>query len=103
MPNLSIRGVEDAALQHIKSAASQRGVSVNAYLVELIRREAGLAPAPRRVRHRDLDGLAGTWSEAEAAEFEATQRDFASVDLALWPDAEADGSGTPAPSGTRSR
>jgi hypothetical protein len=102
MPNLSIRGVEDAALQRIKSAASRSGVSVNAYLVELIRREAGLAPAPHRVRHRDLDDLAGTWSEAEAAEFDVTQRDFASIDPALWPDAGPDGSGTPAPGGSRS-
>lgn len=89
MPNLSIRGVEDAELQRIKSAAGQRGLSVNAYLVELIRRESGLAPTPDRRRHHDLDALAGTWSEADARAFAASQQDFSRVDPALWPDAQA--------------
>lgn len=89
MPNLSIRGVEEDALQRIRAAAKQRRVSVNAYLVELIRRDAGLAPASSR--HHDLDALAGTWSDADASEFGVSQRDFGLVDPALWPDARVDG------------
>jgi hypothetical protein len=95
MPNLSIRGVEEAALQRIKSAAGQRGVSVNAYLVELIRRESGLAPTPDRRRHHDLDALAGTWSEADALAFAASQQDFSRADPALWPDRRADENAAP--------
>lgn len=98
MPNLSVRGVGDAALEKIKSAARQRGVSVNAYLVELIQREAGFATAGHRPRHHDLDALAGTWDEADAREFAHSQQDFSRIDVALWPDSATDQAVSASPS-----
>jgi len=39
----------------------------------------------QRRRHNDLDALAGTWSAAEAAEFEqATAAGIDEIDAALW-------------------
>ncbi len=35
-------------------------------------------------RHNDLDALAGTWSTADAAEFERATAGFGEIDAALW-------------------
>jgi hypothetical protein len=35
-------------------------------------------------RHNDLDALAGTWTAADAAEFERATADFDEIDTALW-------------------
>jgi hypothetical protein len=72
MANLSIRGVEDRALERIKEAAQRQGQSVNAYVVGLIQRDVGLAGGNARRRYDDLDHLAGTWSAEDHAEFSAS-------------------------------
>jgi len=83
--NLSVRGVDDEAMARIKASALRRGLSVNAYLVDLIRRDAGLGSGQtRRTAHTDLDHLAGTWSDEDAAAFAATQGDFETIDEYLW-------------------
>lgn len=84
MANLSIRGVDDQALERIKAAAQRQGQSVNAYLVGLIRRDVGLAGGHARRRYDDLDHLAGTWSEQDFDELMAAQADFERVDADLW-------------------
>jgi len=35
-------------------------------------------------RFHDLDALAGTWSDAEAAEFQRATDDFSRIDPTLW-------------------
>jgi hypothetical protein len=35
-------------------------------------------------RHNDLDALAGTWSAADAAEFERATAGFDEIDPSLW-------------------
>lgn len=84
MANLSIRGVEDQALERIKEAAQRRGQSVNAYVVGLIQRDVGLASGNARRRYDDLDHLAGTWSAQDLAEFSAVQKEFECIEEDLW-------------------
>lgn len=84
MANLSIRGVEDLALERIKAAARRQGQSVNAYLIGLINRDAGLASGEARPRYDDLDHLAGTWSAQDFEVFSAAQADFERIDVGLW-------------------
>lgn len=70
----------------LKAEARRRGISVNALVLELIREGVGLCRTePRRVVHHDLDALAGTWSEDEAAEFLDAVSDFGQIDKAMWP------------------
>jgi len=38
----------------------------------------------RRPPYHDLDSLAGTWSEEDAAEFASATSDFEQVDQQLW-------------------
>ena len=85
MSNLSVRGVDDTAVSKLKDEAKSRGVSLNAYLVELIQRYAGVtARGGRHPLHRDLDDLAGTWTPEDAQDFDESQRAFETVDKDLW-------------------
>jgi tRNA(fMet)-specific endonuclease VapC len=54
----------------LKESARKAGRSVNAQVIEFVRRGLGLGkPHSGLVRHTDLDHLAGTWTEEEAEEF----------------------------------
>ncbi|WP_299454243.1 hypothetical protein [uncultured Pigmentiphaga sp.] len=60
MSNLSIRGLDQAALATLKSIASQQGASVNALVLRLIDQGLGRVPhKPVSQRFDDLDALAG--------------------------------------------
>ena len=85
MSNLSVRGVDDTAVSKLKDEAKSRGMSLNAYLVELIQRNAGVTAKGGRHRlNRDLDDLAGTWTREDAQDFDESQRAFETVDEDLW-------------------
>jgi len=85
MTTLSIRGLDDETAQLLKQAAQNAGSSVNTQVVELIRRGLGVEPGRGRLgRYRDLDHLAGTWSDDEAAAFASATAAFEEVDEELW-------------------
>lgn len=85
MKNLSLRGIDTETANRLKAEASRRGVSVNALVIELVRRGVGLRPrGARRPVHHDLDELAGTWKKREAAAFLGAISDFEKVDKSLW-------------------
>ncbi len=85
MTTLSIRGLEAKALAELKKRAALEDASVNALVLKLIDKELGLQPSkPLLKRHHDLDALAGTWTAAEAAEFEAATGPLQQVDPGLW-------------------
>jgi hypothetical protein len=80
MPNLSLRGLDDATLTRIRASARRLRISVNRLIVDTLRRQ--YAPAPRA---RDaVDRLAGSWSKAEADEFDAAIAQFSKIDPELW-------------------
>lgn len=80
MSNLSLRGLDQPTLARIKSSARRRKISVNRLIVETLRQQyAGTGEA-----FDDLDALAGTWSKADGAAFEAAVAPFSEVDARLW-------------------
>ncbi|MEA3336090.1 MAG: hypothetical protein U9R25_09300 [Chloroflexota bacterium] len=87
MKQLTVRGIDSTLHHRLKTEASQRGLSVNRYVLSLLRHALGLESgngkeAPRS--YHDLDHLAGTWTEQDCEEFEqqlATQR---GIDEDLW-------------------
>jgi hypothetical protein len=80
MPNLSVRGLDRATLARIRSVARLRRVSVNRVIIETLREQY----ASSEPKVGDLDRLAGTWSKAEADEFDAAIAPFGEVDRHLW-------------------
>ena len=80
MPNFSLRDLDTATLARIKSTARRQKLSVNRLIVETLRQHY----APGNRAPDELDALAGTWSEAEADEFNAAIAPFGEIDRALW-------------------
>jgi hypothetical protein len=52
--------------------------------LRLIRESLGIDKRKRNVIYRDLDHLAGTWSQEEVAEFERNTAVFEKVDEEIW-------------------
>lgn len=84
MTTLSIRGLDEQALASLKARAAQEKASVNSVILRLIDEGLGIKPASGRRRHDDLDALAGTWSDADAAAFAKATESFDAIDPALW-------------------
>lgn len=83
--NLSIRGLDDQATQRLKEEAANQGVSINAFVIGCIRKAVGLSEeAGKDVHYHDLDKLAGTWSEADVADFHEAIAAFERIDENAW-------------------
>lgn len=83
MATLTLRGCDAELEKALKETGARRGVSVNRLILDTLR-EAFLGGGKKPRRYDDLDALAGTWSVAEAAEFDAALSDFAVIDDELW-------------------
>lgn len=85
MKQLTIRGLGDELIRAIRRLANRDGTSLNRAAVKLLRRGAGLGDgkAPDGVG-RSLDHLIGTWSAAEADEFERAFGHFEVIDEDMW-------------------
>jgi hypothetical protein len=83
---ITIPDVDDATASWLVEEAGRRGVSIETVAGQLLQR--GLEWERRRAElltYHDLDALAGTWSEDEAAAFLQAVADFEQVDPSLWP------------------
>src|SRR5712691_3238925 len=79
MANISLRGLDASTLSRIKTSARRRKLSVNRLIVETLREHYRKGNR----KFDDLDDLAGTWSRAEAAAFEAAIAPFGESDARL--------------------
>ena len=68
MRQLTIRGVTDRLRDRLRQRADRSGLSVNRTVLLLLHQAVGLVSEEPVQVFDDLDDLAGTWSEAEAAE-----------------------------------
>jgi hypothetical protein len=84
MTTMSIRGVDDRVLAHLKQQAAAEGSSLNSIVLRLL--QGGGKPTQASLqKFEDLDALAGTWSPDDALRFTRNTAAFAEVDAALWP------------------
>lgn len=84
MPAMTLRGLDEEEAQRLREEARRQGISLNALLLRLIREAAGLTHRPWRVRHHDLDDLAGTWGEEEARRVLEALEDTERIDQGMW-------------------
>ena len=85
MPNINIRGLEDAVHQHLKIEAKKKGISLNNLIVKCLRQEAGLETPDRKTpTHHELDTLAGTWNKKDVQDFQKAISGFEEIDETLW-------------------
>ena len=86
MTQLTVRGFDEDLERRLREIARRQGISLNRAALLLLRKGAGLdEPSGRaNVVGDSLDHLAGTWSEAEAQEFQRAVGFFEEVDRELW-------------------
>lgn len=83
MSVLTIRGLDEETSQALKHAAEKKDLSVNSFVVQIIRESLGFQKPGKRT-FTDLDHLVGTWSEKEYREFERNTSPFETIDQKLW-------------------
>ncbi len=80
MVAISVRGLEAAELQDLKTEAQRQGISLNRLALQ---RLTGAGSATDGA-HDDLDALAGTWTQDHADQFAAAIAPLEQVDPDLW-------------------
>lgn len=83
MGTLTLRGCGEDLEKALKYTSAQRGVSINRLILDTLK-ETLLGNGKKPRKYHDLDTLAGTWSVAEAAEFNNTVGDYKKIDSELW-------------------
>jgi hypothetical protein len=81
---MTLRGVDEAIAGALKEKARQEDSSVNAVMLRILRESLGIEKKRRGAVYHDLDHLAGTWSDQDAAEFENATAVFEKVDEDMW-------------------
>jgi hypothetical protein len=81
---ITLRGVSPEVARVIQRRRSETGESLNHVILELLEEGAGVRKKRRKVRHHDLDGLAGAWSREEARQFGLALVAARTVDSELW-------------------
>ena len=86
MKQLTIRGVDSKLHHDLKAEADRRGLSINRYVLSVLRTALGIDNRNQRtpIQYHDLDHLAGTWTEADVAEFERQLAAQRTIDEDLW-------------------
>lgn len=83
MKTISIRNLDDGIYKIIKSAARERGTSINKLIIsgleKIFRPERGKIP-----EYHDMDDLFGTWTEEEFNEFSEALNAQRGLDGELW-------------------
>lgn len=84
---LTVRGVDDQLCGALETEARVRGLSLNQCIIALLRQATGIGGngGQHPIVYGDLDALAGTWSDDQAAEFERALDEQRTIDAAPWP------------------
>lgn len=85
---ITIRNMPEELERRIEAMAAEEGASLAQTVIRLLLRATGLrgpqGSGGRLERHDELDDLAGTWSAADAAEFEDALAQLRRIDPEVW-------------------
>lgn len=84
MNTITIRGITPDMDREIKKRAKEGHLSINEWLLRLLKQAVGLDKKPLFSEYNDLDGLAGGWSEQEAKELMQRLECFEQIDRDQW-------------------
>ena len=83
MTAITLRNIPPEIQKAIRKRAGADGLSLNKTVLRMLEEASGRRKA-RRELNDDLDHLAGSWSEEEAAAFEAALLEQRKVDPEQW-------------------
>jgi plasmid stability protein len=86
MKAVTVRNLPPELVRIIRRKASEKGISVNKAVINLLEERAGIRAKKRKqaVLYHDLDHLAGSWSREEAATFERALAEQRRIDPEAW-------------------
>lgn len=86
MKAITLRRVPPRVAKAIRREAARKGQSINKAVISLLdgRTTAKEKKKGRKVLHRELDILAGSWSKKEAAEFDKALGAQRTINPDLW-------------------
>lgn len=84
MNAITLRNIPREIQEAIERRARNEGLSFNRTVLRMLEEALGLRRGSSGGLHHDLDHLAGTWSRAEAAEFDAALAEQRRIDPELW-------------------
>lgn len=84
MKAITLRNIPPEIQKAIRAKAKQKRISMNRAVLELLQEQLGTPGKKRKKIYTDLDHLAGTWTEAEAKEFDEILRQQRQIDEELW-------------------
>lgn len=83
MKAITLRNIPDKLAELIETEASESGLSLNKTVIKLLEKALKLDQEVPRL-HRDLDDLAGSWSQEEADLFDEALRQQRQIDPEVW-------------------
>ncbi len=81
---LTIRGIDSELSEAIKKLAAGQNISVNKFLLTVLKKITGLSQTPTFKTYNDLDSLAGGWSEENEKYFLEQTNHFRKIDEEMW-------------------
>jgi hypothetical protein len=84
MSNFNLRGITPDVMALLKQGAQEQHISINLLILKLIKKGLGYSYEVKKTTYHDLDHLAGTWSAADAKEFQDNTAFFEKIDKDLW-------------------
>lgn len=85
MKSITIRGVDSALSSALGSLSKGESKSINQIILDLLRKETGLAKAKQFTRsYEDLDDLFGSWSDQDYEQVERAISQQRTIDPDLW-------------------
>ena len=81
MKHLTVRNLPPRVARALEEEKRRRGLSLNRTVIELLGQGLGVS---RHRRSNGLAQLAGGWSEADLADFEAATADLETIDQDMW-------------------
>lgn len=87
---ITIRNMPEKLEKRIEAMAAEEGASLAQTVIRLLLRATGLrdpegfGSGGRPERHDELDELAGTWSDDDAAEFDDALAQLRRIDPEVW-------------------
>lgn len=85
MKAITLRNLPPELARAVQQRAKHKKTSVNKAVIDLLEESAGTrAHTSAPIRYHDLDHLAGTWTEKEAAMFETLLTEQRRIDSEFW-------------------
>ncbi|MFO1429536.1 MAG: antitoxin [Candidatus Competibacteraceae bacterium] len=85
MTNITIRGIDEALDQALRTTAKKESRSVNQLVIKILKERFGLTKVTYHTRrHHDLDDLFGRWSAEEYERIQGAMDEQRKIDPELW-------------------